>query len=95
MMDSNVCHLGFHNVMYLIFYCSTLSQTLKDMDLSSLTTYTPGEPQSFAKFLDKAIGLVWGLWSALIEIQTWGLHYVSGVHVSHSQVSEMFEKSCW
>ncbi|KAA0709351.1 UDP-N-acetylglucosamine transferase subunit ALG13 -like protein [Triplophysa tibetana] len=38
--------------------CSTLSQTLKDMDLSLLTTYTPGEPQNFALFLDKAIGLV-------------------------------------
>ncbi|XP_056625318.1 UDP-N-acetylglucosamine transferase subunit ALG13 homolog [Triplophysa dalaica] len=38
--------------------CSTLSQTLKDMDFSLLTTYTPGEPQNFALFLDKAIGLV-------------------------------------
>ncbi|XP_052470223.1 UDP-N-acetylglucosamine transferase subunit ALG13 homolog [Carassius gibelio] len=38
--------------------CSTLSQTLRDMDLSALTTYVPGQPQNFANFLDKAVGLV-------------------------------------
>ncbi|XP_055034415.2 UDP-N-acetylglucosamine transferase subunit ALG13 [Misgurnus anguillicaudatus] len=38
--------------------CSTLPQTLKDMDLASLTTYMPGEPQKFGNFLDKAMGLV-------------------------------------
>ncbi|XP_059377401.1 UDP-N-acetylglucosamine transferase subunit ALG13 homolog isoform X2 [Carassius carassius] len=35
--------------------CSTLSQTLRDMDLSALTTYVPGQPQNFA---NKAVGLV-------------------------------------
>ncbi|XP_043112397.1 UDP-N-acetylglucosamine transferase subunit ALG13 homolog [Puntigrus tetrazona] len=38
--------------------CSTLSQTLRDMDLSALTTFVPGQPQNFASFLDKAVGLV-------------------------------------
>ncbi|XP_051945090.1 UDP-N-acetylglucosamine transferase subunit ALG13 homolog [Xyrauchen texanus] len=38
--------------------CSTLPQTLKEMDLSALTSYMPGQPQNFANFLDKAIGLV-------------------------------------
>ncbi|XP_026137223.1 UDP-N-acetylglucosamine transferase subunit ALG13 homolog isoform X2 [Carassius auratus] len=38
--------------------CSTLPQTLRDMDLSALTTYAPGQPENFASFLDKAVGLV-------------------------------------
>ncbi|XP_016306489.1 UDP-N-acetylglucosamine transferase subunit ALG13 homolog [Sinocyclocheilus anshuiensis] len=38
--------------------CSALPQTLRDMDLSALTTYVPGQPQNFANFLDKAVGLV-------------------------------------
>lgn len=47
-----------YNLCFLSLYRSTLPQTLKDMDLTSLTTYMPGEPQKFGNFLDKAIGLV-------------------------------------
>lgn len=38
--------------------CSTLPQTLRDMDLSALLLFLPGQPQKFASFLDKAVGLV-------------------------------------
>ncbi|XP_056328785.1 UDP-N-acetylglucosamine transferase subunit ALG13 homolog [Danio aesculapii] len=38
--------------------CSTLPQTLREMDLTALRPFAPGEPQNFAKFLDKAVGLV-------------------------------------
>ncbi|KAG9272640.1 UDP-N-acetylglucosamine transferase subunit ALG13 homolog isoform X1 [Astyanax mexicanus] len=38
--------------------CSTLPQTLRDMDLSALLPFLPGQPQKFASFLDKAVGLV-------------------------------------
>lgn len=45
-------------VFFLTRYDSTLPQTLRDMDLSALSTYVPGQPQNFANFLDKAVGLV-------------------------------------
>ncbi|XP_051506020.1 UDP-N-acetylglucosamine transferase subunit ALG13 homolog, partial [Myxocyprinus asiaticus] len=38
--------------------CGSLPQTLREIDLSALTTYVPGQPQKFANFLDKTIGLV-------------------------------------
>ncbi|XP_017581157.1 UDP-N-acetylglucosamine transferase subunit ALG13 homolog [Pygocentrus nattereri] len=38
--------------------CSTLSQTLRDMDLSTLRPFLRGQPQKFASFMDKAVGLV-------------------------------------
>ncbi|XP_062855875.1 UDP-N-acetylglucosamine transferase subunit ALG13 homolog [Trichomycterus rosablanca] len=38
--------------------CSTLAQTLREMDLSALLPFLPGQPQNFARFLDKAVGLV-------------------------------------
>ncbi|XP_076877366.1 UDP-N-acetylglucosamine transferase subunit ALG13 isoform X2 [Brachyhypopomus gauderio] len=38
--------------------CSTLLQTLRNMDLSTLVPFLPGQPQNFANFLDKAVGLV-------------------------------------
>ncbi|TRZ02019.1 hypothetical protein DNTS_024180 [Danionella cerebrum] len=34
--------------------CSTLPQTLRDMDLAALVPFAPSEPQRFAHFLDKA-----------------------------------------
>lgn len=40
---------------------STLPQTLREMDLTTLRPFAPGEPQNFAKFLDKVVGLVWSL----------------------------------
>ncbi|XP_077341755.1 UDP-N-acetylglucosamine transferase subunit ALG13 [Lithobates pipiens] len=38
--------------------CSTLGNTLKSMDLSSLKVFPPGQPEKFAEFLDKAVGTV-------------------------------------
>ncbi|XP_069550514.1 UDP-N-acetylglucosamine transferase subunit ALG13 [Brachyistius frenatus] len=37
--------------------CSTLTETLKTMDLSVLQPFLPGQPQNFANFLDKALGI--------------------------------------
>ncbi|KAM9324042.1 UDP-N-acetylglucosamine transferase subunit ALG13-like [Gastrophryne carolinensis] len=36
--------------------CSTLCDTLKSMDLSTLKIFPPGQPEKFAQFLDKAVG---------------------------------------
>ncbi|XP_053487490.1 UDP-N-acetylglucosamine transferase subunit ALG13 homolog [Ictalurus furcatus] len=38
--------------------CSTLAETLRDMDLSTLLPFQPGQPENFAQFLDKAVGFV-------------------------------------
>ncbi|XP_056395870.1 UDP-N-acetylglucosamine transferase subunit ALG13 homolog isoform X4 [Hyla sarda] len=37
--------------------CSTLENTLKTMDLSSLKVFPPGHPEIFADFLDGVVGL--------------------------------------
>ncbi|XP_078116564.1 UDP-N-acetylglucosamine transferase subunit ALG13 [Sander vitreus] len=37
--------------------CSTLTQTLRTMDLSVLQPFLPGQPKNFANFLDKALGV--------------------------------------
>ncbi|KAM4696996.1 UDP-N-acetylglucosamine transferase subunit ALG13-like [Rhinophrynus dorsalis] len=37
--------------------CSTLGSTLQNMDLSALKHFPPGNPENFAVFLDKAVGL--------------------------------------
>ncbi|KAA8588816.1 UDP-N-acetylglucosamine transferase subunit ALG13 homolog [Etheostoma spectabile] len=37
--------------------CSTLTQTLRMMDLSVLQPFLPGQPKNFANFLDKALGV--------------------------------------
>uniref|UniRef100_A0A4W4GWD5 UDP-N-acetylglucosamine transferase subunit ALG13 n=1 Tax=Electrophorus electricus TaxID=8005 RepID=A0A4W4GWD5_ELEEL len=38
--------------------CSTLPETLRHMDLSVLLPFLPGQPQNFANFMDKAVGLL-------------------------------------
>uniref|UniRef100_A0A8D0HDQ5 UDP-N-acetylglucosamine transferase subunit ALG13 n=1 Tax=Sphenodon punctatus TaxID=8508 RepID=A0A8D0HDQ5_SPHPU len=42
-----------------LFYCtcSTLVKTLQSMDLSALKPFAPGQPEKFATFLDKVVGL--------------------------------------
>ncbi|XP_063169430.1 UDP-N-acetylglucosamine transferase subunit ALG13 homolog [Candoia aspera] len=42
-----------------LFYCTsrTLVDMLKSMDLSTLKPFLPGQPEKFAAFLDKAIGI--------------------------------------
>ncbi|KAF3838553.1 hypothetical protein F7725_010321 [Dissostichus mawsoni] len=37
--------------------CSTLTETLRAMDLSVLQPFLPGQPKNFAHFLDKALGV--------------------------------------
>ncbi|XP_054453884.1 UDP-N-acetylglucosamine transferase subunit ALG13 homolog isoform X2 [Anoplopoma fimbria] len=37
--------------------CSTLTETLRTMDLSVLQPFLPGQPKHFANFLDKALGV--------------------------------------
>ncbi|XP_073343246.1 UDP-N-acetylglucosamine transferase subunit ALG13 [Pagrus major] len=37
--------------------CSTLTETLRTMDLSVLQPFMPGQPKHFANFLDKALGV--------------------------------------
>ncbi|XP_054887119.1 UDP-N-acetylglucosamine transferase subunit ALG13 homolog [Poeciliopsis prolifica] len=44
-----------HHLLYCT--CSTLTETLKNMDLSVLQPFTPGQPKNFANFLDKALGV--------------------------------------
>ncbi|XP_060741438.1 UDP-N-acetylglucosamine transferase subunit ALG13 homolog isoform X1 [Tachysurus vachellii] len=38
--------------------CSTLAETLRNMDLSTLLPFQRGQPENFAQFLDKAVGFV-------------------------------------
>ncbi|XP_013861036.1 UDP-N-acetylglucosamine transferase subunit ALG13 homolog isoform X2 [Austrofundulus limnaeus] len=44
-----------HHLLYCT--CSTLTETLRNMDLSVLQPFPPGQPKNFANFLDKALGL--------------------------------------
>ncbi|XP_038159907.1 UDP-N-acetylglucosamine transferase subunit ALG13 homolog [Cyprinodon tularosa] len=44
-----------HHLLYCT--CSTLIETLKNMDLSVLQPFPPGQPKNFADFLDKALGV--------------------------------------
>lgn len=47
-----------HSDSHLLYCtCSTLTQTLRDMDISVLLPFIPGQPQNFANFLDKALGV--------------------------------------
>lgn len=47
-----------HSDSHLLYCtCSTLSETLRTMDISVLLPFTPGQPQKFASFLDKALGV--------------------------------------
>ncbi|NXM31612.1 ALG13 transferase, partial [Oxyruncus cristatus] len=42
---------------YVLFCdCSTLVETLRLMDLSTLKPFPPGQPEKFALFLDKVVG---------------------------------------
>ncbi|KAM6923608.1 UDP-N-acetylglucosamine transferase subunit ALG13 [Xenentodon cancila] len=37
--------------------CSTLTEILRNMDLSALQPFPPGQPKNFANFLDKVLGI--------------------------------------
>ncbi|KAG7518116.1 bifunctional UDP-N-acetylglucosamine transferase and deubiquitinase ALG13 [Solea senegalensis] len=47
-------HLDSH---LLYCTCSTLTETLSNMDLSVLQPFLPGQPKNFANFLDRALGV--------------------------------------
>ncbi|XP_071395572.1 UDP-N-acetylglucosamine transferase subunit ALG13 [Centroberyx affinis] len=47
-------HVDSHS---LFCTCSTLTETLRTMDLSVLLPFLPGQPKNFANFLDKALGV--------------------------------------
>ncbi|KAJ8351279.1 hypothetical protein SKAU_G00227550 [Synaphobranchus kaupii] len=60
LMDNHQLELAkqLHSESHLLYCtCSTLTQTLRTMDLSALTPFLPGQPQNFARFLDQALGL--------------------------------------
>lgn len=47
-----------HSDSHLLYCtCSTLTETLRSMDISVLLPFVPGQPQNFANFLDKALGV--------------------------------------
>lgn len=47
-----------HQDSHLLYCtCSTLTETLRTMDLSVLLPFFPGQPKNFANFLDKALGV--------------------------------------
>ncbi|XP_035264041.1 UDP-N-acetylglucosamine transferase subunit ALG13 homolog [Anguilla anguilla] len=60
LMDNHQLELAkqLHADSHLLYCtCSTLTETLRTMDLSVLTPFLPGQPQNFARFLDRALGL--------------------------------------
>ena len=61
LMDNHQLELAnqLHKDGHLI-YCATpskLNATLKSMDVSTLKPYKAGEPQKFAAYLDKVMGV--------------------------------------
>ncbi|KAM4621527.1 UDP-N-acetylglucosamine transferase subunit ALG13 [Polymixia lowei] len=60
LMDNHQLELArqLHRESHLLYCtCSTLTETLKTMDLSVLLPFLPGQPKNFANFLDKALGV--------------------------------------
>ncbi|XP_056347462.1 UDP-N-acetylglucosamine transferase subunit ALG13 homolog isoform X1 [Oenanthe melanoleuca] len=60
LMDNHQLELAkqLHRDGYVLYCnCSTLVETLQSMDLSALKPFPPGQPEKFASFLDKVLGL--------------------------------------
>ncbi|KAM9849854.1 UDP-N-acetylglucosamine transferase subunit ALG13 [Aulostomus maculatus] len=60
LMDNHQLELAkqLHMDSHLVYCtCSTLTETLRTMDLSALQPFLPGQPKVFAQFLDKALGV--------------------------------------
>lgn len=60
LMDNHQLELArqLHKDSHLLYCtCNTLTETLRTMDLSGLQPFLPGQPQIFANFLDKALGI--------------------------------------
>lgn len=45
------------SLIFAFCFYSTLVETLQSMDLSALKPFPPGQPEKFASFLDKVLGL--------------------------------------
>lgn len=46
------------SLFFPLSHSSTLTETLRNMDLSTLLPFQRGQPENFAQFLDKAVGFV-------------------------------------
>ncbi|XP_077589605.1 UDP-N-acetylglucosamine transferase subunit ALG13 isoform X1 [Stigmatopora nigra] len=60
LMDNHQLELArqLHKDSHLLYCtCNTLTETLRSMDLSVLKPFVPGQPEKFANFMDKALGL--------------------------------------
>ncbi|XP_025999827.1 UDP-N-acetylglucosamine transferase subunit ALG13 homolog [Astatotilapia calliptera] len=60
LMDNHQLELArqLHMDSHLLYCtCSTLTETLRTMDLSVLQPFPPGQPKKFADFMDKALGI--------------------------------------
>ncbi|XP_018589246.1 UDP-N-acetylglucosamine transferase subunit ALG13 homolog isoform X2 [Scleropages formosus] len=60
LMDNHQLELArqLHADSHLLYCtCSTLTETLKTMDLSVLEPFSPGQPENFATFMDQALGI--------------------------------------
>ncbi|KAM9795272.1 UDP-N-acetylglucosamine transferase subunit ALG13 [Neosynchiropus ocellatus] len=60
LMDNHQLELArqLHKDSHLLYCtCSTLTETLRNMDLSALQPFPPGQPKNFANYLGKAVGL--------------------------------------
>ncbi|XP_053735588.1 UDP-N-acetylglucosamine transferase subunit ALG13 homolog isoform X2 [Synchiropus splendidus] len=60
LMDNHQLELArqLHKDSHLLYCtCSTLTETLRNMDLSALQPFLPGQPKNFANYLGKAVGL--------------------------------------
>lgn len=60
LMDNHQLELArqLHMDSHLLYCtCSTLTETLRTMDLSVLQPFPPGQPKNFADFLDRALGV--------------------------------------
>lgn len=60
LMDNHQLELArqLHMDSHLLYCtCSTLTETLRTMDLSVLQPFLPGQPKNFANFLNKALGV--------------------------------------
>lgn len=64
-------------VFSLLNIFSTLTDTLRTMDLSVLLPFLPGQPKNFANFLDKALGVQWIFllnWTMYGQVQSLALN---------------------
>uniref|UniRef100_H2ZV02 UDP-N-acetylglucosamine transferase subunit ALG13 n=1 Tax=Latimeria chalumnae TaxID=7897 RepID=H2ZV02_LATCH len=52
-----MCVFVFTKLHSIFFFLSTLAETLERMDPAALKPFPPGQPENFAAFLNKALGI--------------------------------------